>query len=65
MLVLSRKEGEQILIGNDIVLVLLDISGDRVRLGIDAPRNIHILRKEVHDRIIRNEEYDHKDTNKE
>lgn len=65
MLVLSRKEGEQIMIGKDIMLVLLEIRGERVRLGIEAPKDVNILRREVYDRIRRNEGYDLKDTNKE
>lgn len=48
MLVLSRKEGERIIIGDDIELVVLSIENDQIKLGIDAPRNVQIFRKEVY-----------------
>ncbi len=47
MLVLSRKEGEQLLIGDDIVLTINRISGNRVAIGIEAPRDVRILRGEL------------------
>ncbi|MFZ3453288.1 carbon storage regulator CsrA [Arthrobacter sp. 7Tela_A1] len=47
MLVLTRKSGEQILIGDDIVITVLDSRGDGVRIGIDAPRGVKIQRHEV------------------
>lgn len=47
MLVLSRKESEKIMLGDDIVLTIVRVSGDRVRLGIEAPSEMLILRKEL------------------
>ncbi|MBP3037704.1 carbon storage regulator CsrA [Arthrobacter sp. zg-ZUI100] len=47
MLVLTRKSGEQILIGDDIVITVLEGRGDGVRIGIDAPRGVKIQRQEV------------------
>lgn len=47
MLVLSRKESEKIMLGDSIVLTIVRISGDRVRLGIQAPSDMLILRKEL------------------
>lgn len=47
MLVLTRKRGEQILIGDDIVITILDAKGDSIRVGIDAPRGVVIHRLEV------------------
>ena len=47
MLVLSRKESEKIKLGDDIVLTIVRVSGDRVRLGIDAPPELLILREEL------------------
>lgn len=47
MLVLSRKAGEQILIGDDIVVTVLEVRGDSVKVGIDAPRGLRIQRQEV------------------
>lgn len=47
MLVLTRKKGQSIMIGNDIEIAVVDIQGDQVRLGINAPKNVAIHRKEV------------------
>ena len=47
MLVLTRKRGEQILIGDDIVITVLDVKGDSIRVGVDAPRGVVIHRLEV------------------
>lgn len=47
MLVLTRKQNEGILIGNDIVVSVINIEGDKVRLGIDAPKNIKVIREEL------------------
>lgn len=48
MLVLTRKRGEALVIGNDAVVVrVLEVSGDQVRLGIDAPRSVGVLREEI------------------
>jgi len=47
MLVLSRKESEKIMLGDSVVLTIVRISGDRVRLGIEAPSDMLILRKEL------------------
>lgn len=46
MLVLTRKVGSNILIGDDIKITVVSVNGDRVRIGIDAPRDIRILREE-------------------
>ena len=47
MLVLSRKESEKIMLGESIVLTIVRVTGDRVRLGIEAPDDMLILRKEL------------------
>jgi len=47
MLVLSRKERERIRLGDSIVLTVVQVSGDRVRLGVEAPSDIVILREEL------------------
>jgi carbon storage regulator len=47
VLVLSRKEGEEIVIGKDIVITVVDIEHGKVRLGISAPRDVPIFRKEL------------------
>ena len=51
MLVLSRKSMERIHIGDSIVVTVLEIRGKKVRLGINAPKEIHVLRSELHDVI--------------
>ena len=55
MLVLSRKKNESIVINNDITVVVVEIRGDKVRLGIEAPREISVHRREVYDAIKRKE----------
>ena len=47
MLVLTRKVEESILIGDDVEIMVLGVSGDKVRIGINAPREIEVFRKEV------------------
>ncbi len=47
MLVLTRKRGEAVVIGDDVVVRVLEVTGDAVRLGIDAPRAIGVLREEI------------------
>ncbi len=47
MLVLSRRENERIKIGNSIVLTIVRVAGDRVRIGIEAPSNVVVLREEL------------------
>lgn len=51
MLVLSRKKDEEIIIGDNIRLVVIEICGDKVRLGIDAPKEISVHRLEVYEAI--------------
>ncbi|MEF3305166.1 carbon storage regulator CsrA [Paenibacillus sp. GYB003] len=51
MLVLTRKKGESIMIGDQIELIVLGTEGDTVKLGIKAPRHVDIFRKEVYDTI--------------
>ena len=53
MLVLSRKRDEKIIIGDSITLMVIEIRGDKVRLGIDAPKEITVHRQEVYEAIQR------------
>lgn len=53
MLVLSRRVGERLVIGNDIVITVLDVRSDGVRIGIDAPRDVKITRAEILEAIER------------
>jgi len=52
MLVLTRKVDESIIIGEDVHIRILALSGNQVKIGISAPRSLRILRKEVHDEIM-------------
>jgi len=56
MLVLSRQRDETIMIGDDVEITVVDIRGDKVRLGITAPRTIKVHRKEVYEAIKRENE---------
>jgi carbon storage regulator len=53
MLVLSRKKNESIIINNDITIVVVEIRGDKVRLGVEAPKEVPVHRREVYDAIKR------------
>ncbi len=53
MLVLSRKINQSIVIGDDIEIMLVDIRGDQIKLGINAPKTVKIFRKEVYEEIER------------
>ena len=53
MLVLSRQKNESIIIGDDVEITIVDVRGDKVRLGITAPKNIPVHRREVYDAIQR------------
>ncbi len=56
MLVLSRKKDEKIVIGDNISIMVVEIRGDKVRLGIEAPRDVSVHRREVYDAIKRREQ---------
>lgn len=51
MLVLTRKRGQTIVIGNDIFITVVEIDGDKVKLGIEAPKDISVYRKEIFEAI--------------
>ncbi len=53
MLVLSRQKDESIIIGDDIEVTIVDVRGDKVRLGINAPRSVSVHRKEIYEAIQR------------
>jgi carbon storage regulator len=62
MLVLSRKKSEVIVIGDDIEILVVELSGDKVRLGIQAPKEVTVHRKEVYERIKRENKEDNPET---
>ncbi|GHV46733.1 hypothetical protein AGMMS50268_28900 [Spirochaetia bacterium] len=51
MLILSRKVNEKIMIGDDISISIIEVRGDQVRIGVDAPKNVKVFRQEVFDAI--------------
>ena len=55
MLVLSRKKNESIVINNDITIVVVEIRGDKVRLGVEAPKEVPVHRREVYEAIQRSD----------
>ena len=56
MLVISRKIGESIMLGDDIEIKIAEVSGERVKLAIDAPREVLVLRKELHETNLLNQQ---------
>ena len=58
MLVLSRKKDESIVINNDITIVVVEIRGDKVRLGVEAPKEVPVHRREVFEAIVRGDPLD-------
>ena len=64
MLVLSRQRDESIMIGDDVEIIIVDVRGDKVRLGITAPKSIPVHRREIYDAIQR-EKNDKKEPEKQ
>ena len=52
MLILTRKEGESIRIGHDVVITVVEVRGNQVRIGVDAPRSVQVHRAEVYDQVV-------------
>ena len=56
MLILSRRIGEKLIIGDNVTVTILAVKGNQVRIGIEAPRNVRVDREEIHERILKEEE---------
>ena len=56
MLIFTRRPGEQIIIGDDIRIAILKVDGNQVRVGIDAPKEVSVHRKEIYDKILAQKE---------
>lgn len=54
MLILTRRVGETLIIGDNIVITVLDVKGNQVRIGINAPKDVSIHREEIYNRIQQN-----------
>ena len=51
MLILTRRVGEALIIGDDVVVNVLEVKGNQVRIGVDAPKDVSVHREEIYDRI--------------
>lgn len=56
MLILTRRVGETIKIGDDVAVTVLGVKGNQVRIGIDAPKNITVHREEIYERVKREQD---------
>lgn len=60
MLILTRRPGEKLMIGKDIVVTVLGIRGNQVRIGVDAPDSVQIHREEIFNKIVKEDSYGNK-----
>ena len=58
MLILTRRTGETVMIGNEVTLTVLGVKGNQVRIGINAPKNVPVHREEIYERIKREQDQD-------
>ncbi len=56
MLVLSRRKGESVIIGGEVTITVVEVRGDQIRLGIDAPRSVKVYREEVYRQVLEENE---------
>lgn len=59
MLILTRRVGETVMIGNDVTVTVLGVKGNQVRIGINAPKNVAVHREEIFERIKREQQGEH------
>ena len=58
MLILTRRVGETVMIGNNITVTVLGVKGNQVRIGVNAPKDVAVHREEIYERIKREEDHD-------
>ncbi len=56
MLILTRRVGEAVMIGNEVTVTVLGVKGNQVRIGVDAPKDVAVHREEIYERIKREED---------
>jgi carbon storage regulator len=61
MLILTRRVGESVMIGDDITVIVLGVKGNQVRVGVDAPKEVPVHRQEIYERIKREEQGEQRD----
>ncbi|MCP8690416.1 carbon storage regulator CsrA [Marinobacterium sedimentorum] len=61
MLILTRRVGETLMIGDDVTVTVLGVKGNQVRIGVNAPKDISVHREEIYQRIQREKSDDHED----
>lgn len=58
MLILTRRVGETLVIGDDVTVTVLGVRGNQIRIGVSAPKNVSVHREEIYDRIQKEKELD-------
>ncbi len=58
MLILTRRVGETVMIGNEVTVTVLGVKGNQVRVGVNAPKDVAVHREEIYERIKREEDHD-------
>jgi carbon storage regulator len=58
MLILTRRVGETVMIGNEVTFTVLGVKGNQVRIGVNAPKDVPVHREEIYERIKREEDHD-------